>query len=576
MKKNLLLMMLCCPAMLAAQNGVTVSGLAIDAGTVTFNVSWQSAGMPTLWSDTVWVFVDYNKNGVMERLPLSTGATLTTTSAPGVGNVVPVDGNNQGVWVVGNARTAGSFSATVQLLTATANVAGACVYASNYPPVGNYTSATEISFTGTPPYEVVLNGDGGTTTQMVDGSPYRIPDTYAVQSCTDKNGAPGKQSCIPSTPYNLTASATTYCPGSSVTFALSNTTPGRTYRLYKDDNSVDELTGTGSAATFTSAFAGAGVYTAQVVAEGGNCAALMTGTHTVSENPLPTNLSLTASPTAICNGQSATLTAVANGAASYSIDNSNWQTTAAFNVKPSASTYYTLYAKTSAGCSATKANAATVTVNPLPAVTVTRVSTATVCQGTNVVFTATGTAGSTFTWTGSPAGIASGTGNWSYTVSGAAVGTKSVSAYARRTSNGTTCQSGNATSSAAVSPQGANGQSSAPCGCTTGTADCSGICTTTGTYTSNDGDCTGTCETAYVRTLDQCGAVINARTSTYQTIYCTTGCPTYSSTCRVYDKPGDGTLLAYCQKDCYQWAYGWAYWSYNYPTYGPCTCYRCR
>jgi uncharacterized protein (TIGR02145 family) len=189
MKKNLLLMMLCCPAMLVAQNGVTVSGLAIDAGTVTFNVSWKNTGMPALWSDTVWVFVDYNNKGVMERLPLLPGATLTATSP--CGKVIEEPDNNKGVWVAGNARSAGSFSATVKLLTAIKDVGGACVYGSNYPPVGKYTSATEISFTGTSMYKIVLEEitSGSTLTAYSDGS-YILPAGYAIQSFTDATGAP--------------------------------------------------------------------------------------------------------------------------------------------------------------------------------------------------------------------------------------------------------------------------------------------------------------------------------------------------------------------------------------------------
>jgi hypothetical protein len=149
--KKILLLVLCWPMVLAAQNGVSVSNLNVNSGTVTFNVSWDKTKMPvTLWSDSVWVFVDYNAGGTMKRLPLSAGATLTATSAPGMGRVIQYSDNKQGVWVVGNARSAGSFSATVKLLTATATIAGACVYASNYPPVGEYKSATKISFTGTP------------------------------------------------------------------------------------------------------------------------------------------------------------------------------------------------------------------------------------------------------------------------------------------------------------------------------------------------------------------------------------------------------------------------------------------
>jgi hypothetical protein len=130
-----LLLLFLWPMALAAQggNGVAVTSLAVEAGTVTFNVSWDKNAIPVnVWSDSVWVFVDYNKGGVMTRLPLETGsATLTATSAPGLGKVAAEPENNTGVWVIGNAKTAGpgSFSATVRLLTTETNVAGACAYA---------------------------------------------------------------------------------------------------------------------------------------------------------------------------------------------------------------------------------------------------------------------------------------------------------------------------------------------------------------------------------------------------------------------------------------------------------------
>jgi hypothetical protein len=186
------------PAGLSAQNGVTVSNLAVDAGTVTFNVSWKNTGMPAVWSDTVWVFVDYNNAGTMERLPLAAGATLTATS-PG-GEVAYEGGNNKGIWVIGNARSAGSFSATVKLCTDAMHSvsAGACAYASNYPPVGKYTTPADISFTGTPPYTIVIKKDaGGTTETRQSNSPFTVPAGYTVQSFTDKTGAPGTLIYLP-------------------------------------------------------------------------------------------------------------------------------------------------------------------------------------------------------------------------------------------------------------------------------------------------------------------------------------------------------------------------------------------
>jgi hypothetical protein len=168
-----------------AQNGVTVSNLDVKPGTVTFNVSWNNEH-PTdfLWSDSVWVFVDYNKNGVMTRLPV-TSATATA------GTVTKIQGNDKGVWVIGNARSAGNFSATVRLLTDITDVAGACAYASNYPPVGEYTSANKIKFTGTPEYNIVLRHSNGTTDTLQSGKIFLVPDGDTLKSFSDKTGAPG-------------------------------------------------------------------------------------------------------------------------------------------------------------------------------------------------------------------------------------------------------------------------------------------------------------------------------------------------------------------------------------------------
>jgi hypothetical protein len=43
---------------------------------------------------------------------------------------------------------------------------------------------------------------------------------------------------VPATVYDLKVSATDFCSGTTVTFALSNTISGRTYRLYKSGTAV--------------------------------------------------------------------------------------------------------------------------------------------------------------------------------------------------------------------------------------------------------------------------------------------------------------------------------------------------
>jgi hypothetical protein len=323
----------------------------VEAGTVTFKVEWSDAGASNLWSDTVWVFVDYNKNGKMTRMLLEPGSTLTATSSPGVGKLV--EENVKGAWVVGDARTNGSFSATVQLLTATADLYGACAYASSYPPVGQYVSPTEIVFSGTPMYEIWLTSANGVE-MIASGSTFLLPCSHTVSSFTDATGAPGILGCIPSTDiYNLTVSATTYCPGGTVTFALDYTTSGRTYQLYKDGNAVDALTGTGSAETFTGTFAGAGNYAVRVKDNGTYCAAQMAGVHTVSESPVPTAPVMGGS-SSYCN--SGTITATAgNGGTGILWDDGSTLTLRTVNAS---GTYYAV-TTSAAGCTG---STATITV----------------------------------------------------------------------------------------------------------------------------------------------------------------------------------------------------------------------
>jgi hypothetical protein len=317
--------------------------------------------------------VDYNNNGMMERLPV----TSATASA---GTVTKISGNNKGVWVAGNAWTNGSFSATVKLLTAIKDVAGACAYASNYPPVGKYTSATNISFTGTPDYIAVLErNDKSTYTVTVHkDESLSIPSGETALSLTDKTGAPGMFTCIPSTAYNLKVSASGFCTGDAgVTFALSGTQSGRHYELFRNGipTAVATLTGAGNAQTFTAPINVPGSYTAKVLASGGYCETVMTGTHTVSENPLPTITlrSGTASQTVNLNTAIQDIVYTASDAAAISLRSGAFPTGvngqasgSSFTIKgtPSVANRYG-YSLTAAvgGCTSTS-TAGTITVYP--------------------------------------------------------------------------------------------------------------------------------------------------------------------------------------------------------------------
>jgi hypothetical protein len=287
------------------------------------------------------VFVDYNNNGRMERLPV----TDATASA---GTVTKIPNNDNGVWIAGNARSTGSFSATVQLFTTMSNVGGACAYASNYPPVGKYLSASEISFTGTPEYKVILERSNKSTYTVTVGKneSLLIPNGEAALSFTDKTGAPGKIACIPSTVYDLTASALSFCEGDAgVTFALSGTDDEQSYELYRDGMVVATLEGTGSAATF-SGFFQAGTYTARTVPGGTFCLAEMNGSLPIGSNPLPDAPAMGGGGT-YCSGMG-TITATA-GSGGTGIRWTDEDNTASSRTVTASGTYYAV-STTEAGC----------------------------------------------------------------------------------------------------------------------------------------------------------------------------------------------------------------------------------
>lgn len=119
--------------------------------------------------------------------------------------------------------------------------------------------------------------------------------------------------------------------------------------------------------------------------------------YSLAINPLPT--AVISGPNAICNGQSATLTA--SGGSTYSWSNSLGGG-ATKNVNPTATTTYTVTVTSSQGCQSTATKS--VTVNPLPTVSISNTA-------TNLCI------GDTRTFTGSPSG-----GTWSNTGQGSFVG----------------------------------------------------------------------------------------------------------------------------------------------------------
>lgn len=194
---------------------------------------------------------------------------------------------------------------------------------------------------------------------------------------------------------SFTGPASSYCLPSTASASLVPNIPGGAFTI---NNSTTTVT------AFTPSVVGAGTHTVNYNAFG----CISSSVVVVNAQP---NITIATSGTAVCLGN--TMTVTASGAATYS-----WSTsanTASITVTPTANSSYTVVGTSTAGC--TNTTVATVTVNSLPVINVS--GTTSICQNGTANLTAAGA--STYTWnTGSTsANIApSPTVTTSYTVNG--------------------------------------------------------------------------------------------------------------------------------------------------------------
>jgi hypothetical protein len=556
----------------------TVSNMRADyaANEVAFTVTWGVSN----YNDSLWVIIDYVK--VENATTVGNWSRATVTSGEVTGNVsASTVTPGQGFWIFPD-ETAGSARVTALLNLADVEQFNWCAYALNMPPRAVLQIDGSYRLYGTKPFTVNGTKLGDNVTTFGAGT--------CMISFTDFTGNPaGIFTAAPT----VSTSDPDRCGAGAVTLTAtaSGTTTANTYTWIVGGGAPQTTT---SGSYSPSVALGSTTYSVTVTNAAGCTSAAATGTITV--NALPTSLSL--SSATICNGQSATLTASVTNAAYYSIDNTNWQTATTFSVNPTATTYYTLYVKSTAGCTATKANAATVTVNPVPtslsltsaticngqsatltasttnaasyslngstwqtattfvvsstatqtytlyakssagctasktsAGSVTVVATpatpnltatdGTICEGSAITFTAAGGSGS-YTWSGDVSAANGNSAQSSGTVAGEYAAT--VSSYV--TSGTVTCWSPHTTTSGTITAPAGNGEAKNACGCAVGTSYCenTSACKSASTYVKQNGTCNGVCGQEYVSTYNQCDEVVSTNSGYVNNSSCKHGC----------------------------------------------------
>lgn len=310
--------------------------------------------------------------------------------------------------------------------------------------------------------------------------------------------AGGAGSSATATNFYLTATNYTICAGSSASLTVTANGTGIPSPI--------------SYNWYSTSFGGTPVFTGNPY----NTGALSVGTYTYYAGTCPgtyripvvvtvlnaPTLTLTANPTSICVGQTATLTA--NGASSYTWSPSTGLSATSGSVvsaNPAGTQTYTVV-----GANGTCTDTKTITLTVTPAPTLTAVASATtICSGTAVTFTASGT--STYTWSANAGSVTTATAtatpasSATFTVNGAnggcsatftlavnVIATPTVTAVASPT---TICSSGSSTltaSGAATFTWSANANSA-----TTATTSVAPGTTDTFTVTGdNGGGCTST------------------------------------------------------------------------------------
>ncbi|HBS86863.1 MAG TPA: hypothetical protein DEA97_09915 [Bacteroidales bacterium] len=256
-----------------------------------------------------------------------------------------------------------------------------------------------------------VNPGGGAWYQSTGGSTYN--DFFVEFS---NSGSPLAVS------VSASASQTTICSGTSVTFTATPTNGGSSpaYQWYLNGNPV----GTGSTYASSSLGNGDQVYCVLTSSEGcttGNPATSSTITMTVnSSSTAPT--SITASSTNICPGDNVTLTvsggSLGTGASWHwytaSCGGTSAGTGSSISVNPSATTTY--YVRAEGNCNTTTCSSVTITVKTTSTAPASISATSTtVCPGDNVTLSITGGSlgtGASWHWyTGSCGGTAAGTGS---------------------------------------------------------------------------------------------------------------------------------------------------------------------
>jgi len=426
---------------------VNVNTLTLAGSPYTFTYTVSSSVCATATSTVTIIVLPLPTATVAANTTICSGsnATVTFTGTPNATVTYTINGgsnqtillNNSGVATLTNSYVANATFTLVSVASATTPSCSKALSGSitiTVLPLPTVTIAANtsvcfggsatVTFTGTPNATVTYTVNGGVNQTIVLNASgvgtitnnYNATTVYALVSiasatapiCTQAQSGSATITVIP-VPTVALSSNTTICPNSSATVTFTGTPNATvTYTVNGGANQTILLNGSGSA-TITNTYNATTVYSLVSIATGTVpvCSRPISGTITITVLPLPTVT--VASSSTICSGSSATVTftGTPNATVTYTVNGGANQTiilnasgTATITNTYATTTIFSLVSVASAGvpsCSQPQAGTVTITVIPLPVVTI--ASSTNVCPNGSATVTFTGTPNATVTYT---------------------------------------------------------------------------------------------------------------------------------------------------------------------------------
>ncbi len=336
-------------------------------------VAWMNTSSTSICGSGCIDFFDNSTNAPTSWNWSFPGSTIPTSTLQNPGNICY---NTQGTYVA-TLQACNSFGCNSQNMTIT--VASAPSLTVNNASICNGASAT---LTATPAISggSYLWSPGGQTTQSIIVNPsantaYNV--SYTLFGCTSNPQT--STVTVGSTPTVTASGSVTICQGQSAVLTATPSSAGGTYQWSPSMETTATINASPSTTT---------EYTVTYTLNG--CASSASAVY-VTVQPEPT---ATVNNSNICEGETANLTCTPATSGGTYLWSPGGETTSTISVSPASSTSYSVI-YTLNGCESSP-QTSSVTVNPIPAVSVNNV---TVCPGETGTITATPSqSGGTYLW----------------------------------------------------------------------------------------------------------------------------------------------------------------------------------